>query len=181
MNKIKGKVYVIGEDIDTDQIIPANRLVYSIEDEEESKNYGRYAMSGLPEGIKKANPFKDEVEVESSFSIIVAGKNFGCGSSREHAPLALEKAGIKAIVAPSYARIFYRNSIDGGFVTPFECYSAIFKEFNSGDEVEIDSINNKITNITKSMEYSIKPLGDVEDIVKSGGIFQYARRFRGTM
>jgi 3-isopropylmalate/(R)-2-methylmalate dehydratase small subunit len=122
--QIKGKAYVLGVNIDTDQIIPAEHLVYSLSDEQESKKYGHFALSGVP--IEKAGlpdgqiPFIDGESTESEFSIIIAGSNFGCGSSREHAPFALEKAGIKAIIAESYARIFYRNAVDGGFLVPLE-------------------------------------------------------------
>src|SRR5690625_2251200 len=124
---IKGKAFVLGKNIDTDQIIPAAHLVYSLEDQvgsrnnlEERKMYGKYALSGVPaaeSGLPHGNiPLTSEDRTESEFSIIVASDNFGCGSSREHAPASLEIAGIKAIVSPSYARIFYRNSVDGGFL-----------------------------------------------------------------
>ena len=136
MNKIiNGKAFVLGNNIDTDQIIPAEHLVYSLTDEEESKKYGQLAMSGvpltqagLPEGGK---PFISGDSYLSEFNIIIGGSNFGCGSSREHAPFALNKAGVKTIIAESYARIFYRNSVDGGFLVPLESHNKINNEVNT--------------------------------------------------
>ncbi len=176
---IRGRVYVVGDDIDTDQIIPAKYLVYRVDDPEESKLYGRYAFAGLPTEVKRINPFKEEESLTSEFTIVIGGKNFGCGSSREHAPLALERAGIGAVVAESYARIFYRNSVDGGFIVPYECAKGLSDGFSSGDEAEICRKSNTIKNITRGTEYPLKPLGDVEEIIEAGGIFEYARRNRG--
>ncbi|MCU7493856.1 MAG: 3-isopropylmalate dehydratase [Ignavibacteria bacterium] len=178
-NKITGRAYVLGDNIDTDQIIPAEHLVYSTSDPEELKNYGRFALSGvppveagLPEGKK---PFIKENGFTSEFSVIIGGSNFGCGSSREHAPLALMVAGVKAVIAESYARIFYRNSVDGGFVIPFETPVKLNNVFKTGDEVEVDFENNTITNLNSKKTYSLNSLGSVYDIVKAGGIFSYAR------
>lgn len=177
---LKGKAFVLGRNIDTDQIIPAEHLVYSLNDPEERKFYGRYALSGVPvkqSGLPKGNiSLVKDGEFESEFKIIVAGPNFGCGSSREHAPAALQIAGIEAIVAPSYARIFYRNAVDGGFLVPFESREDLSSEIETGDEIEIDKKNRIIQNITKDVTYDLKPLGSVEDIVNAGGIFQYARK-----
>ncbi|HQT92139.1 MAG TPA: 3-isopropylmalate dehydratase, partial [Candidatus Kryptobacter bacterium] len=133
--KITGTVYVVGDNIDTDQIIPAKHLVYNTHSPEERKLYGKFAMSGVPEeksGLPKGGiKFVEDGQFESEFSIIVGGKNFGCGSSREHAPLALQVAGVKAVIAQTYARIFYRNSVDGGFVMPLESVENIFKHFST--------------------------------------------------
>src|SRR4030067_1772252 len=97
---IKGKVYVLGNDIDTDQIIPAEHLVYSLSDPEERKQYGRYALSSVPDGhagLPAGNiKFVDDGEYLSQFDIIIAGKNFGRGSSRGHAPVAFDIAGVEA-------------------------------------------------------------------------------------
>ena len=143
MNKIiTGKAFVLGANIDTDQIIPAEHLVYSMEDEEESKKYGHFAMSGVPlaeSGLPEGHiPFIKGDKSESKFSIIIGASNFGCGSSREHAPYALMKAGVKAIIAQSYARIFYRNAVDGGFVVPLESSVNISRQVKTGDELEIN-------------------------------------------
>jgi len=177
---IKGKAFVLGKNIDTDQIIPAAHLVYSLDDPEERKLYGKYALSGVPaseSGLPKGNvPLTNDDDTESEFRIIVASDNFGCGSSREHAPACLEIAGIKAIVTPSYARIFYRNSVDGGFLIPFESYEDLSRDVHTGDDLEIDQVNHTLINHTQSKEYNIKPLGSVADIVHAGGIFEYARQ-----
>ncbi|HAB53184.1 MAG: 3-isopropylmalate dehydratase [Ignavibacteria bacterium RIFOXYB2_FULL_35_12] len=177
--KIIGKAYVLGDNIDTDQIIPAEHLVYSTSDPEELKKYGHFALSsvpieqaGLPFGGK---PFIDGDNHKSKFNIIVGGSNFGCGSSREHAPLSLQVAGVKAVVAESYARIFYRNSVDGGFVIPFESSSKLNDKIKTGDDVEVDLESSKITNHSSGETYRLRPLGSVYDIVKSGGLFNYAR------
>jgi len=177
---IKGKAFVLGKNIDTDQIIPAAHLVYSLDDPEERKFYGKYALSGVPvaeSGLPQGNvQLTREGETESEFRIIVASDNFGCGSSREHAPACLEIAGIKAIVTPSYARIFYRNSVDGGFLIPFESYEDLSREVHTGDDLEIDQENHILKNYSQGKEYKIKPLGSVADIVRAGGIFEYARQ-----
>ncbi|UUV19876.1 3-isopropylmalate dehydratase [Fusobacteria bacterium ZRK30] len=171
MDKIKGKAYVVGDNIDTDQIIPAIHLVYRTDIEEEAKNYGKYAMSGMdPSSIKV--PFIEGDRYESDYTIMISGKNFGCGSSREHAPLSLDKAGIKAVVAESYARIFYRNSVDGGFLIPYETKNRLIDEIKTGDEIEITGTNLK--NITTNKEYTLGELGDIEEIITAGGIFNYA-------
>jgi 3-isopropylmalate/(R)-2-methylmalate dehydratase small subunit len=179
-NTITGTVYVVGDNVDTDQIIPAKHLVYDTHSPEERKLYGKYAMSGVPEeksGLPKGGvKFIKEGLFESEFPIIVGGKNFGCGSSREHAPLALQVAGVKAIVAQTYARIFYRNSVDGGFLKPLESVENIFKSFSTGDQVEIELDANKITNKTTGKTFDLRPLGDAADIINAGGLFAYARK-----
>ena len=178
--KIKGRAFVLGDNIDTDQIIPAEHLVYSLSDEEESKKYGQFALSGvpinqagLPDGGK---PFIEGDNYLSEFNILIGGSNFGCGSSREHAPFALNMAGVKAIIAESYARIFYRNSVDGGFLVPLESPVKLNKEIETKDEIEIDLENYSLLNISKNKKYELKPLGSVLPIVEAGGIFEYARK-----
>jgi 3-isopropylmalate/(R)-2-methylmalate dehydratase small subunit len=177
---IKGKAFVLGKNIDTDQIIPAAHLVYSLDDPEERKLYGKYALSGVPapeSGLPHGNVrLTKEDQTESEFSIIVGGHNFGCGSSREHAPACLEIAGIKAIISPSYARIFYRNSVDGGFLTPYESVEDLSHEIHTGDELEIDPEKHELINHTQNKAFKLKPLGSVADIVHAGGIFAYARQ-----
>lgn len=177
---IKGKAYVLGDNIDTDQIIPAEHLVYSTSDPEELKKYGHFALSsvplekaGLPDGGK---PFIEGDNYLSEYSVIIGGSNFGCGSSREHAPLALQVAGVKVIVAESYARIFYRNSVDGGFLIPFESNHKLNDKIKTGDEVIIDLTENTIQNLNSQTKYQLRQLGSVYDIVESGGLFNYARK-----
>jgi len=178
-NIIRGKVFVLGENIDTDQVIPANYLVYKLDDEEESKNYGKYAFSGVPieqSGLPEGNiPFVKE-GFKSEYQIVVGGKNFGCGSSREHAPYALAKAGVKAVVAPFYARIFYRNSIDGGFFVPFESQESLTTMFKTGDEAEIDIKKSEIKNVTNNKIYKLNSLGNIAKIIEAGNIFEYAKK-----
>lgn len=179
-NTIKGKAFVLGKNVDTDQIIPAAHLVYSLDDPEERKLYGKYALSGVPDkesGLPEGNiPLTKDNQTESDFNIIVGGPNFGCGSSREHAPACLEIAGVKAIIAPTFARIFYRNSVDGGFVIPYESLEDLSQKVHTYDELEIDQEKQVVKNITQNEEYKIRPLGSVADIVEAGGIFAYARQ-----
>ena len=117
---IEGKAYVLGDDVDTDQIIPAEYLSFNPSDPAERKYFGMYAMAGvpvdqagLPEGGQR---FVAEGGFKSDYAIVIGGKNFGCGSSREHAPLAIAEAGVTAVVAEFYARIFFRNSVNGGYL-----------------------------------------------------------------
>jgi 3-isopropylmalate/(R)-2-methylmalate dehydratase small subunit len=178
--EITGRAFVLGNDVDTDQIIPAVHLVYKLDDPEEKKNYGKYALSGVPaeaSGLPLGNiPFIKEGEWQSDYKIIIAGKNFGCGSSREHAPVALTIAGIEAVVAQSYARIFYRNAIDGGFVAPFEISKQLYREIKTGDELWLDTTKGILTNKTQQTIYQLNPLGEIEGILRAGGIFSYARQ-----
>ena len=177
---IEGKVFVLGDNIDTDQIIPAEHLVYRMDDDNEAKLYGKYALSGVPMancGLPEGNKsFIEDGEFDSEYKIIIAGGNFGCGSSREHAPYALSKAGVKIIIAESYARIFYRNSVDGGFVVPYQCREKLYNKFKTGDDVIVNVESNTIKNIKREQQYSLKPLGEVLPIVEAGGLFEYARQ-----
>jgi len=105
---------------------------------------------------------------------IVAGKNFGCGSSREHAPIALSHSGIKAVLALSFARIFYRNAVDGAFLLPIEIEENSYKDISDGDELEINTEKNEIKNITKNQIYSMKPFSEIiSKIIAAGGLFKY--------
>ncbi len=177
---IQGKAYVLGKNIDTDQIIPAEHLVYSLSNPEEVKLYGKYALSGVPPeqgGLPLGGiPFIEEGRFESDFTIIIAGPNFGCGSSREHAPFALKVAGVKAIIAESYARIFYRNCVDGGFAIPYETAEQLNQLVETGDELKIDVEANSVENLTRKVTFQLNPLGSVFNIVEAGGIFRYARQ-----
>ncbi|MEZ4700280.1 MAG: 3-isopropylmalate dehydratase [Rhodothermales bacterium] len=177
---IQGKAYVVGDAIDTDQMIPAEHLVYSLSDPEERKLYGRYAMSGVPagkQGLPYGNiPFTAPDAHESVYTIIIGGSNFGCGSSREHAPFALQQAGCEAVIAESFARIFYRNAVDGGFVVPFETRQKLNEVIKTGDELSLDTALGKLTNHTTGEEYLLNPLGEVAEILRAGNVFEYARR-----
>lgn len=179
-NIITGKVYVLGDNIDTDQIIPAEHLVYSLSDPEESKKYGELALSGVPPkgaGLPQGNePFVQNGNYTSEYNIIVGGANFGCGSSREHAPFALNMAGVRAIIAESYARIFYRNSVDGGFLIPLESMEKIREELKTGDHIELNLEKSILKKLSHGTKYKLRPLGDVLPIIEAGGLFQYARK-----
>jgi 3-isopropylmalate/(R)-2-methylmalate dehydratase small subunit len=176
---IQGKVFVVGDNIDTDQIIPAEFLSYNPAEQEERKFFGRYAMSGVPSagsglpggGVK----FTAEDSFRSEFSIIVAGRNFGCGSSREHAPLALAEAGCSVVIAESYARIFFRNCVNGGYCAPFETKPRLVEEFSTGDQARLDTQTGLLKNLTTGRDYQLESLGDVAEIIEAGGVFEYAK------
>lgn len=177
---IKGKVFVAGDNIDTDQIIPAKFLSYNPADPQERKYFGRYAMAGVPDnesGLPQGKvKFTQEDKFQSEFSVIIGGKNFGCGSSREHAPLALAEAGCRVIIAESYARIFFRNSVNGGYCAPIVTAKPIYKEFATGQEVLVNLETGELKNLATGKTYKLEPLGDVADIVAVGGVFEYARK-----
>ena len=180
--RIAGPAYVLGDNIDTDQIIPAEFLSYNPSDPDERRYFGKHANSGVPEdqaGLPNGHvPFIDPLGdgFTSKYAVIIGGKNFGCGSSREHAPLALAEAGVQAVVAEFYARIFYRNSINGGYLLPIECDERLCESVRTGDEVEIDLEAGTFKNVTRGTEAKIHPLGDVAPIVEAGGVFAYARQ-----
>ena len=101
-------------------------------------------------------------------------RHFGCGSSREHAPIALSHCGVKAILALSFARIFYRNSVDGAFLLPIEIDQDAYDGISEGDEIDIDISTNEIKNITKNQTYKMKPFSDIiGKIIAAGGLFKY--------
>lgn len=177
---LTGTVYVLGDNIDTDQIIPAQFLSYDPSNADERKYFGKYANSGVPEG-QMGLPYGDrpfivgEDTFRSEYAIIIGGKNFGCGSSREHAPLALAEAGVRAVIAEFYARIFYRNSINGGYLLPLEGTLRLVEKFKTGDKATIDLKAGTVKNHTTGEQFQINPMGDVLPIVEAGGVFNYAR------
>ena len=158
---MKGNVIKYERDnIDTDVIIPGPYL--KIHDYNE---LAKHAMEGLDKD------FHSKVK-EGDF--VVAGKNFGCGSSREHAPIALGYSGIKAVLALSFARIFYRNAVDGAFLLPIEIDVNAYKNISDRDELEIYTLKKHIKNITKNQTYSMKPFPElVGKIVAAAGLFNY--------
>ena len=161
MNMLRGKIHKYNKDnIDTDVIIPGPYL--KIHDH---KELGKHAMEGLdPNFAKKIR--------EGDF--LITGKNFGCGSSREPAPIALHQVGIRAILSPSFARIFYRNAVDGGYLLPIEIEPDLIKKISDNDEIEIDLDSHSIMNLTKKEKYKIKPFPEIiAKIVKAGGLFYF--------
>ena len=150
------------DNIDTDVIIPGTYL--KIHDYNE---LATHAMEGLdpdfPSKVKDGD-------------FIVAGKNFGCGSSREHAPIALSTCGIKAVIATSFARIFYRNSVDGAFLLPIEVDDETYRKIANSDQLEINIEKNEIKNITKNETYAMKPFSEIiAKIIAAGGLFKYKK------
>ena len=158
---LRGRVHKYDRDnIDTDVIIPGPYL--KIHDH---KELAKHAMEGIDP------KFPEKV---SQGDFLVTGSNFGCGSSREHAPIALSQTGIRAIIAPSFARIFYRNAVDGGYLLPIEIDGPTVKKISDRDELEIDLAQNRITNVTKNEQYSIKPFSElIAKIVEAGGLMNY--------
>src|SRR6516164_1683621 len=177
---ISGKAYVLGDNIDTDQIIPAQYLTFNPAIPEEYKQFGKYALSSVPPsqaGLPKGHvPFHTDDEFVSPYAILIAGKNFGCGSSREHAPIALNAAGIQAVVAEFYARIFFRNAVNGGYLIPLESEQRLCEQICTGDELEIDVATSALHNHTTGDHWRLKPLGEVAPIIESGGLFAHARK-----
>lgn len=158
--KLPSNVWKFGDDIDTDAIIPGKYLTINTPNE-----LAKHAFEGVrPEfarGVKEMD-------------IIVAGFNFGCGSSREHAPLALKGAKVKCIIAKSFARIFFRNSINIGLPL-LECPET--ERIEEGDHIEVDFVTGLITNSTKGETYNATPLPDfVRGIVDAGGLIGYAKK-----
>jgi 3-isopropylmalate/(R)-2-methylmalate dehydratase small subunit len=176
---LTGKAYVLGDNIDTDQIIPAQYLSFNPSIPEERKFFGMYAMSSVPAGqmgLPKGDVrFVRDNEFKSDYSIVIGGKNFGCGSSREHAPLALAEAGVTCVIAEFYARIFFRNSINGGYLVPIESVEPLADKIRTGDELEVHLIDGYVLNKTQGTRHTLNPLGDVLPIIEAGGVFNYAR------
>jgi 3-isopropylmalate/(R)-2-methylmalate dehydratase small subunit len=173
MHTIRGKIFVVRDDIDTDQIIPAQYLNLVPTIPEEYAKLGSYALCGLPDEYPA---FVETGNTTSAYSIIIAGRNFGCGSSREHAPIALGAAGVKAVIAQSYARIFFRNAVATGELYPFEVGERLCDVLKTGDEVEINVKGSCFRLLATGTQYPMKDLGAVAPVVDAGGIFAYARK-----
>ncbi len=178
---IRGKVYILGDNVDTDQIIPAQYLTYNPAIPEEYRQFGKYALIGVPAaqgGLPKGHiPFHDAGDdFVSPYTILIGGKNFGCGSSREHAPIALDAAGIKAVIAEFYARIFFRNAVNGGYLIPFETPVRLCDKVCTGDMLRIELASSTVFNETTGEVFHLRPLGDVAPIIEAGGLFPYAEK-----
>ncbi len=156
--KFSGKVWKFGSDIDTDAIIPA-RYLNTADERELAKHC-----------MEDADP--DFVNKISQGDIIMAEENFGCGSSREHAPIAIKYAGISCVIAKSFARIFFRNSFNMGLPI-FECPEAVDKT-DEGDELEIDALNGTIYNKNKNITFKAAPIPEfMQNLINSGGLLNY--------
>jgi 3-isopropylmalate/(R)-2-methylmalate dehydratase small subunit len=157
----EGKVFKYGDNVDTDVIIPARYLNVS-----NGNELAKYCMIDIDADFA-SNVQKGD--------IIVAGKNFGCGSSREHAPLAIKCAGVGCIIAPSFARIFYRNAVNIGMPI-MECPEAA-KEINAGDRVAVDFSTGVITNKTSKKTYKAEPFPEfMQKIIAQGGLVKYVSK-----
>lgn len=157
----RGKVHKVGDHVDTDAIIPARFLVTS-----DAKKLGANCMSGIePDWVKRV----------SEGDILVAGRNFGCGSSREHAPIAILGAGMSVVVGHSFARIFYRNAFNMG-LTLLEVGNDVDK-ISDQDELEIDPAKGIIHNISKNVDISFQPIPpSMQAILDCGGLVNYVGR-----
>ena len=159
--KLKGKVHRYGVNVDTDVIIPARHLVSS-----DPEFLAQHCMEALdPDFVQRVQPG----------DIIVAETNFGCGSSREHAPISIKGAGITCVIAKSFARIFFRNSINLGLPI-IECPEAV-DATEMGDELEVDLTSGTITNATRGRSFQAKPFEPfVLEILNAGGLVEYTKR-----
>ena len=176
MSKIvSGKAYVVRDNIDTDQIIPAQYLTLVPTIPAEYEKLGSYAMIGLPDDLYPKR-FIQEGQAKSEYPIVIAGRNFGCGSSREHAPIALGASGAEVVVAETFARIFFRNCVATGELYPYESTQRLCDSIQTGDEVTIDFDENELTHKPSGKVFPLKPLGDVREVVDAGGLFDYARK-----
>ena len=155
---INGKVWTFGKDVDTDLIIAARYLNTSVPEE-----LAKHVMEDAdPEFVNKM----------SVGDVIVAGENFGCGSSREHAPIALKAAGVAAIIAPTFARIFYRNSFNMGLPI-FELAESA--EINEGDDITVNMNAGTITNNTTGKSYNFTPIPEfMQELIDAGGLMNFA-------
>ena len=159
MNEITGKVWNFGANIDTDVIIAARYLNSS-----DPEHLAKYVMEDADPDFPKKLQRGD---------IIVAGENFGCGSSREHAPIALKAAGVAAVIAPSFARIFYRNAFNMGLPI-FELPESL--EIKEGDIISVNLDNGEITNKTTSKTYKFIPIPPfMQELIAAGGLINFAK------
>ncbi|CAM9644294.1 unnamed protein product [Scytosiphon promiscuus] len=166
-DKYTGACFVVKDNIDTDQIIPAEYLTLVPSKADEYEKLGSYAMIGLPDVYKTR--YVEEGSMKTKYPIMIAGDNFGCGSSREHAPIAMGAAGTRVVIAESYARIFFRNSIATG-----ECQERLVDLFATGDDVTVDLSTDTLINNTTGKEFPLTPLGDAGPVINAGGLFPYA-------
>ena len=162
---LRGRAWTFGANVDTDQIIPAKYAIYSLDE----KKLGEHAMEGVP---GNDGGWSQKI---SAGDILVAGPNFGCGSSREIAPIAIRGSGISVVVADSFARIFFRNSINIGF--PILQSPQAAEAVKEGDELEIDLDAGVIRNFTQGDEYKCDAFPDfMNELIKMGGLVPWVRK-----
>ncbi len=158
---LKGRIWRFGDDVDTDAIIPA-RYLNTSDHAELARHVMEDADKDFPAKVRQGD-------------IIVAGKNFGCGSSREHAPIAIKAAGIQAVIAKSFARIFYRNSFNIGL--PIFESSEASEKIKEGDTVELDADNGIINNLSRSEQYTAKPIPPfMQELIAAGGLIEWTKK-----
>lgn len=163
MAVLEGKVWRYGDNIDTDVIIPARYL-----NTFDPKELAKHCMVDID---------KDFAQKVKAGDIMVGGKNFGCGSSREHAPVAIKACGVPVIIAASFARIFYRNGINVGL--PLMEIGDNVERIHAGDKLSVDLSSGKIRDITTGETFQATPLpGFIRDIAKAGGLIQYVKEYR---
>ncbi|HCZ03354.1 MAG TPA: 3-isopropylmalate dehydratase, partial [Verrucomicrobiales bacterium] len=172
---ITGPVYVVKDNIDTDQIIPAQYLNLIPTVKEEYDKLGSYALCGLPDSLYSER-YVEDGEMDSKYPIVVGGRNFGCGSSREHAPIAMGAAECQLVLAESFARIFFRNCVATGELYPCESLNRLCDILKTGDIVSVDLDSLTVTVEATGKTYSIGPLGDVRSVIDEGGLFNFARK-----
>ncbi len=170
---ITSPIFVCKDNIDTDQIIPAEYLTLVPTIAEEYEKLGTYALIGLPND-QYPTPFIAEGQMKTPYRIVVAGRNFGCGSSREHAPIAMGAAGVEAVIAESFARIFFRNCVATGELYPYDATERLCEKLKTGDEATLNFEEETLT--VNGQTYSLKPLGDAKPVIDEGGLFNYARK-----
>jgi 3-isopropylmalate/(R)-2-methylmalate dehydratase small subunit len=164
-NVLRGRAWKFGNNVDTDQIIPAKYAIHSLDE----KKLGQHAMEGVP---GNEDGWSQRI---ASGDIIVGGSNFGCGSSREIAPIAIRGAGIACVIADSYARIFFRNSINLGY--PILQSPAAAEAIEAGDELEVDLEEGVIRNFTKGDEYRAEAFPEfMTELMQMGGLVPWVRR-----
>ncbi len=172
-NTITSPVFVVRDNIDTDQIIPAEFLTLVPTKPDEYEKLGTYALIGLPDDAYPVKFFPAGAK-QTPYKIVIGGKNFGCGSSREHAPIALGAAGCQAVIAESFARIFFRNCVATGELYPYDANERLCEKINTGDIATLDLDADTLT--VNGTTYPLKPLGEVRPVIDAGGVFDYARK-----
>ena len=170
-----GPVYVVRDNIDTDQIISAQFLNLVPTIAEEYEKLGSHALAGLPESLYPVRYVKAG-QLDSDYPIVVGGKNFGCGSSREHAPIAMGSANCQLVLAESFARSFFRNCVATGELYPCEITERLCDTLKNGEIVTVNLDAATVTIKATGKVIKFKPLGDVRPVVDAGGLFNYARK-----